>query len=225
MRPLALFLIASLIILAAATSSGRAAAGQQLPNSKTRSYSAADFDWHEMVPYLFAAATLPGEQGLKTVLEHSRVLRVYVANELGSECRADNRRCFGGSATLDEQVSKRIDQIVQEEAIHRHKAVIVDFPFSRQPFPFSEIAASKSDKHPDAYLMLALSDHSYTAADLQAKYGAPYDTDIFQWYSVFKYRVEDSRYTSKAIFEVDPTDGAVIKVAISVKPKKQKKRN
>jgi hypothetical protein len=70
--------------------------------------------------------------------------------------------------------------------------------------------------------VVALADHSYTAADVQAKYGTPYDTDIFQWYSVYKYRMDSPDYTSKAIFEIDPVDGAVIKIAISLKPKKHK---
>jgi hypothetical protein len=99
---------------------------------------------------------------------------------------------------------------------------VVDYKLATQPFPFSEIAAYKSEKHPDAYFVLALADHSYTAAEVQAKYGAPYDTDIFQWYSVYKYRMDNADYTSKAVFEIDPVDGAVIKVAISLKPRKHK---
>ena len=31
-----------------------------------------------MVPYLFDAATLSGEQGIKAILENSKVLRAYV---------------------------------------------------------------------------------------------------------------------------------------------------
>jgi len=60
---------------------------------------------------------------------------------------------------------------------------------------------------------------------VQAKYGVPYDTDIFQWYSVFTYRLDSAGYTSKAVFQVDPVDGAVIKIAISLKAKKTKSRN
>jgi hypothetical protein len=186
--------------------------------------SADNFDWREMVPYLFEAATLPAEQGIQAVLENSSVLRAYVANEVRAECRREENPCAtkDDSVTLEREVGKRIDEIVKEGFFERHKAAIVDYQLTRRPFPFSEIAAVKSEKHPDAYLMLALADHSYTAAQLEAKYGDPYDTDIYQWYSIFKYRLDGPGYTSKAVFEIDPVDGAVIKVAISLKPKKQK---
>ena len=74
------------------------------------------------------------------------------------------------------------------------KNAIVDYPLALQPFPFSEIMALKSEKNQDAYLILKLADRSYTAAQLQAKYGVPYDTNIFQSYSVFTYRVDNPRY-------------------------------
>jgi len=188
--------------------------------------SADNFDWREMVPYLFMAASLPAEQGLKAVLESSRVLRTYVAIEVQAECRPDKNPCVtkDDGIRLEREVGKRIDGIVREGFFERHKAAIVDYQLSRRPFPFSEIAAVKSEKHADAYLILALADHSYTAADLEAKYGDPYDTDIYQWYSVFKYRLDGPGYTSKAVFEIDPVDGAVIKVAINLKLKKAKKR-
>jgi len=54
-------------------------------------FSADDFDWREMVPYLFTAATLPGEQGVKAVLENSKVLRVYVGNEIRPQCSCGQR--------------------------------------------------------------------------------------------------------------------------------------
>jgi hypothetical protein len=189
--------------------------------------SADNFDWREMVPYLFTAATLPAEQGIKAVLENSGVLRAYVANEVQAECRPHENPCAAkdDGVTLEREVGKRIDEIVQEGFFQRHKAAIVDYQLTRRPFPFSEIAALKSEKHPDAYLILALADHSYTAAQLQAKYGDPYDTDIYQWYSIFKYRLDGPGYTSKAVFEIDPVDGAVIKVAISLKLKKTKNRH
>ena len=185
-------------------------------------FSADDFDWREMVPYLLKAASVSGEQGIKAVLENSSVLRAYVANEVEAECRPNRNPCpaKGDKVTLEGEVSKRIDEIAQEEMFRRHKTAIVDYQLTRRPFPFSEIAALKSEKHPDAYLILALADRSYTAAQVQAKYGDPYDTDIFQWYSVFKYRLDRPGYTSKAVFEIDPVDGAVIKVAISLKLKK-----
>ena len=212
------------ISLFASPPSGASDVGKH-PTAVQAQLSAGDFDWREILPYLFVATTLPDEQGLKAVLENSRVLRVYLANELRAECNRDNNLCAANSdaSRLQAQVTKRIDEIVQEEFFRKHDSAIVDYSLARQPFPFSEIAVVKSEKHPDAYLILALADHSYTAADLQAKYGPPYDTDIFQWYSVFKYRLDDPRYTSKAVFEVDPVDGAVIKVAISLKARKPKK--
>lgn len=186
-------------------------------------FSADDFDWREVVPYLLTASTLPSEQGLKAVLENSAVLRAYLANEIRTECDGSPCAAMANPSAQDQEVSKRIDKIVQEGLLHSHNTTVVDYTLTRRPFPFSEIAVQKSDKHSDAYFFLSLADHTYTASDLQAKYGAPYDTDIVQWYSVFKYKVEDPRYTSKAWFEVDPTDGAVIKVAISLKLRKPKK--
>jgi DNA-binding Lrp family transcriptional regulator len=125
----------------------------------------------------------------------------------------------GDGFMLEEEVSKRIDEIVQEGIFRQHKTAIVDYPLAHQPFPFSEVAALKSEKHGDVYLILEFADHIYTAAQVQAKYGTPYDTNISQRYSVFTYRVDSTRYTSKAVFEIDPVDGAVIKVAISLKPR------
>lgn len=184
-------------------------------------FSAGDFDWREMVPYLFDAATLSGEQGIKAILENSKVLRAYLNDEIRAEHRRDNSSTKG-SSTQEDEVSKRIDEIAQEEISHQHKTTVLEYPLARRPFPFSEIAAAKSENRPDAYFMLALADRSYTAAEVQAKYGVPYDTSVSQWYSVFTYRLDSPRYTSKAVFEVDPIDGAVIKIAVSVKPKKVK---
>lgn len=184
--------------------------------------SAEDFDWREMLPYLFVAANLPGEQGLKAVLEPSKLLRNYVSTEIRAQCAADRNRCSANADALDQEVTKKIDEIVQEGIFHRHKSAIVDYQLARQPFPFSEVAVIKSEKHPDAYLMLQLADHNYRAWQVQAKYGEPQDTNIFQWYSVYEYKQDNAQYTSKAVFEIDPTDGAVLKVAVSVKPKKTK---
>ena len=183
--------------------------------------SADDFDWREMVPHLFIAAGLPGEQGIKALLENSKVLRAYLANEVRAECEAAKNPCAakGDGFVLEGEVSKRIDEIVQEGIFRRHKMAIVDYRLSRRPFPFSEIVALKRERQRDAYLMLELADRSYTAAQLQAKYGAPQDTSISQWYSVYKYRLDTARYTCKAVFEIDPVDGTVMKVAISLKPK------
>jgi hypothetical protein len=98
----------------------------------------------------------------------------------------------------------------------------VDYTLEGQPFPFSAIAVLKSDNRQDAYLVLQYSGRAYTAADVQAKYGAPYDTDIFESHSVFKYRLANEHYKSNAVFEIDPTDGAVLKVAISLKAKNRR---
>jgi hypothetical protein len=54
---------------------------------------------------------------------------------------------------------------------------------------------------------------------LQKKYGPPYDTSVVAWYSVYRYKLETKTYTAKAAFKIDPVDGSVIKVAISMKRK------
>src|SRR5580704_7568448 len=227
-RPAAFLVMLSLSlpVLAPPLSSASDDAKQPAGTTTQSDFAADDFDWREMVPYLLVAAGLPGEEGIKAVLENSSVLRAYIRNEVRSECRPEKNPCTAkrpGSLS-DEEVSKRIDEIVQEGILVQHKSAFVDYPLAHQPFPFSQIAVVKSEKHPDAYFMLSLADRSYSAAQVQAKYGAPYDTDIFQWYSVFKYRLDSRQYTSKAVFEIDPVDGAVIKIAISLKPKKSKNR-
>src|SRR5580700_5109794 len=83
------------------SSAADAAAGAQAE------FSAGDFDWREMVPSLFAAATLSGEQGIKAILENSKVLRAYVGNEIRAEHRPDNSSAKG-SSTQEDEVSKRI---------------------------------------------------------------------------------------------------------------------
>lgn len=185
-------------------------------------FSADDFDWRELVPTLFLATSLPGEQGIKALLENSTVLRNYVANEVRSECRPDLNPCAtkGERIALEGEVSKRIDRIVQEGIFHRHKMAIVDYPLVRQPYPFSEIVALRREKQRDAYLILDLADHSYTSAQVQAKYGVPHDTNVLEWYGVYTYRLDTARYTCKTVFEIDPVDGAVIRVAISLKRRK-----
>jgi hypothetical protein len=214
-------LVAGLSLLAILAPSLSASDGNNATASNTAQtvVSADDFDWRELVPYLFAASAMPGEQGVQAVLENSKILRAYVANEVRAECKLHKGPCSTNSdgVTMDGEVNKRIAEIVEEGILRRHKKAIVDYQLTRRPFPFSEIAVVKSDNKPDAYLILALADRNYTAAQVQEKYGAPYDTDIFQWYSVYKYRVDDARYTSKAVFEIDPVDGAVVKVAISLK--------
>jgi len=222
MKPVILLMLSSLLsVFGPAPSSASDGSNQPSGTGAQAEFSADDFDWREVVPYLFMAVGLPGEQGIKAVLENSKVLRAYVENEVRAECRPDKNPCAakGDGSTLEGEVSKRIDEIVQEGIFRRHKLAIVDYRLARQPFPFSEIVALKREKQRDAYLILELADRSYTAAQLQSKYGAPQDTNVFQWYSVYKYRLDTARYTSKAVFEIDPVDGAVMKVAISLKPK------
>ena len=188
----------------------------------TVALSADDFDWRATVPYLFAAAALPGEQGLRAVLEHSKVLRAYVANQVRAECSPDKGRCAAKREgfTMDGEVTRRIDGIIREGMVHRHKSTAVDCPL-KQPFPFSEISALRTEKKQNAYLVLQFAGRSYTAAQVQAKYGDPYDADIFQQYSVIKYRLDSPTYTSRAVFEIDPVDGAVMKIAISLKTRRR----
>ncbi len=213
-----LLIMLSLVLSMFAASSSTSDGGTQPPGSGVQvKFSADDFDWRTMVPYLSAAAALPPEQGIETVLQNSGVLRAYVAQQVRAECTLDKRLCVAKDVlTLQEEVSKRIDGIIREGMVHQHKSIVVDYPLT-QPFPFSEISALRSEKQQDAYLVLQLADRSYTAAQVQAKYGAPYDTDIFQQHSAFKYRQDSPRYTSRAVFEIDPVDGAVIKIAISLK--------
>jgi len=223
-KPATLLVMMSLLLSAYAPPPSRAAEDSSSQPSRTSAqaeFSADDFDWREIVPSLFVAAGLPGEQGIKAVLENSKVLRAYVANEVRTECKSDKKPCSakGDGFTLEGEVSKRIDEIVQEGIFHRHRMTIVDCPLPRKPFPFSEIVAIKSEKQGNAYLILDLTDRSYTAMQVQAKYGVPQDTNVTQWYSVYKYRLESTRYISKAVFEIDPVDGAVMRVAISLKPK------
>jgi hypothetical protein len=223
MKPVILLVLWSFFSVFAPAQSSAASDGSNPPSgtSGQAGFSADDFDWREMVPYLFVAAGLPEEQGIKALLENSKVLRTYVADEVRAECRPDKSPCGvkGDGFVLEEEVSKRIDRIVQEGIFHRHKTAIVDYPLARQPFPFSEIVALKREKQRDAYLILELPDHSYTAAQLRAKYGAPYDTNVLEWYGVYKYRLDTAGYTCKTVFEIDPVDGAVIRVAISLNRK------
>jgi hypothetical protein len=183
--------------------------------------SPADFDWREMVTYLFSAATLPEDEGIKNILENSRVLRTYIATDVRTECKPGNNRCDSDrdGFTVDGEITRRIDALVKEGIIHRHKTASLDYPFDRPSFPFSQISALRSDKREDAYVVVQFADHAYSIWQVQAKYGPPYDTDIFDRYSVFKYRLDSQYYKSKAFFEVDPSNGSVLQVAISLKAK------
>jgi hypothetical protein len=214
--------LAVLLVVSVFAKPRLSASDVKYPSAITASLSADDFDWREMLPYLCTAATLPEDDGVKTMLENSKILRAYLANIVREECRPGNDRCDSSRAgfTREAEITRRIDGIVQEGMIHRKKTASVDYPFDRKPFPFSQISALRSDKQQDAYVIVQFADHAYTADQVQAKYGAPYDTDIFGRYSVYKYRLQTARYTSKAIFEINPADGAVIMVAISLKTRK-----
>jgi hypothetical protein len=192
------------------------------PPSGSAVFSADDFDWRDMVADLFSASAQPAEQGLKSMLENSQVLRAYVANDVRAECKAGSSRCDSSldGFTVDGEVTRRIDGIVKEGLVHQHRSAVIDYSFQRPSFPFTQISALRSENRKDAYLVLQFADHTYRAVDVQAKYGQPYDTDVFLRYSVFKYRLVSAHYISKAVFEVNPVDGAVMKLAISVKTRK-----
>jgi hypothetical protein len=213
--------LATLVLLTGATPFSNAFGGK--PPAGNAAFSADDFDWRDAVPYLFTAAGLPEDEGLKTILENSKPLRNYVAGEVQADCKPGNDRCdsSGKDFSQDSEVTRRIDGIVREGLRHQHKSAFVDFSFGPRPFVLSQISALRSDKQQDAYLVVRFADHAYTAAQVQAKYGVPYDTDIFDCYSVYKYRVVNARYAGRAVFEINPVDGAVMKVAISVKVKRR----
>jgi hypothetical protein len=225
MKPARLLVAALLLFCSLRPTSLRASNGGSQPSTAAQApFTIDDFDWREMVPYLFAAATLPGKEGIETVLENSKVLRSYVTKQVQIECKRGDERCDSSKDgfTVNGEVTKRIDGIVREGMRHRNKTSYLDYAMDGKSFPFSEIAAMRSDRREDAYFLLQFPDHSYTVAQVQAKYGVPYDTDIVQWYSVYKYRLDSAHYTSKAVFEIDPTDGAVLKVAISLKTRKHR---
>ncbi len=219
MKPATLLLLLAFSVTLLVQSSKASNSGNPAASA---TFSADDFDWRDMVPDLFAASAQPAEEGLKTMLENSKVLRAYVARQVRAECKPGNDRCDSSAEgfTVDGEVTKRIDGIVKESLVHQHKCAVLDYPFNRQSFPFTEISALRSENRQDAYIVLQFADRSYRAVDVQAKYGAPYDTNIFDRYSVFVYRLVSAHYTSKAVFEVNPADGAVMKLAISLKAKK-----
>lgn len=212
------FLLSSL----APSSSIASDSGHPPTISSAQPFSASDFDWREMIPALTAAAEMPGDQGVKELLENSGVLRTYVVNQVWADCKMDKNRCapISNSSALQKEVTGRIDAIAAKTIFTRNKMAIVDYTLARQPFPFSEIAAYKSQNHRDAYLVLALAGQSYKSVGVKAKYGVPFDDDIFQWYGIYKYRVDNPGYRSEAVFEIDPPSDAVIKIAISFKAKK-----
>ena len=206
----------------AASLSSAADSGHAATVAAAQLFSANDFDWREMIPALTAAAELPGAKGVKKLLEHSIVLRAYVVDQILAECKADKSHCsaIADSSALKQEITSRIDAIVAKAIFTQNKMAVVDYTLAQQPFPFSEIAAYKSQNHRDAYLVLAPAGHSYTSLRVKAKYGVPFDDDIFQSYGVYKYRMDSPGYRSEAVFEIDPTNDAVMKIALSVKPRK-----
>ncbi|HTW57862.1 MAG TPA: hypothetical protein VMD99_07030 [Terriglobales bacterium] len=217
--------LAPLVLLVVAAPLSNAFGGN--PPAGNAAFTADDFDWRDTMPYLLTAAGLPEDEGLKTILENSKPLRIYVAGEVRADCELGNDRCDSGRKdySQDSEVTRRIDGIIREGLRHQHKSAFVDFAFGPRPFVFSQILALRSDKRQDAYLVLQFADNAYTAAQVQAKYGAPFDTDIFGRSSVYKYRVVNARYAGRAVFEIDPVDGAVMKVAISVKVKRRQRHS
>lgn len=227
MKPATRFLLLSLSLLVfvfilAPWPLPASGSGDGTGTSAAHPFSAGDFDWREMIPALAAASQLPGDQAVKELLENSSVLRTYVVNQVWADCKSDQNRCaaIADTTVLQHEVTGRIDAIVANTMYTQDKMAIVDYTLASQPFPFSEIAAYKSQKRQDAYFTLALAGMSYTSLRVKAKYGAPFDDDIFQWYGVYKYRVDTAEYRSEAVFEIDPTNDAVLKIAISLKGKK-----
>jgi hypothetical protein len=215
-----LLALVSLSILMASRSAASDSGNSSEPKT-TQISSANDFDWQEVVPALATAAELPADQGVKELLENCNVLRSYIAAEVRAECISDKNMC---AATADKpaferQVTARIDGIVAKEISTKNKTAMVDYTFS-ESFPFSEVAAYRSQNRPDAYLTLAPADRSYTSSLVKARYGEPFDDDVFQWHGVYKYRLDKPEYRSEAVFEIDPTNDAVVKITISFKPKK-----
>jgi hypothetical protein len=202
--------------LSAGSDKSVAPATRQAPIS-----SADDFDWRDMLPYLYEAASMPPEQGLKDLLENSRVLRAYVAGDIQARCNQREQMCGAklSSSALQAEITKDIDEIVQESLFTRRKVIRVDYALTQRPFPFTAIVALKTTNHRDAYLVLDFADESYTATEVQKKYGAPYDVTLFEWFTVHKYRLERPTYVAKAAFTVNPIDGYVHRVAVSLKRK------
>ena len=215
------FFAAILLLTAVSPFSGAARDKAAPPDA---GFSSDDFDWREMVPYLYRAATQPGEQGLETILENSNVVRAYVAAEVRAECRRGHDRCDPGRPgfSFAEEVTKRIEGIVREGLLHDHKASFVNYSFADSGFAFSAVSVAKSDKRADAYFVLVCAPHTYTGEDVRSKYGAPYDTDVFDRYGVFKYKMDSAEYTSRAVFEINPANDEVMKIAISLRAKKRR---
>lgn len=174
---------------------------------------ASGFDWRTALPYLDKAADLPDEEGIRELLENLTVFRAYIAKEIATQDTKTAR---------DAAVTEKIDAVVHEQIFRRHNIARVDYPLTRQPFPFTFVAALKTTKHQDAYLVLYFKEKSYTAAQVQGKYGAPSDATIFGASSLYTYKLDTATYTAKAAFTIDPVSGEVNRVAISLKRKRNR---
>lgn len=170
--------------------------------------SAASFDWRAALPELDKAAGLSEEDGIRDLLETLPLLRAYMARELAAQ-----------AAVQDQAVTDKIDAVVRQELFHHRDVTRVDYPLKHQPFPFTFVAAVKTRKHHDAYLVLYFADKTYTAAQVQAKYGAPPSASIVGAASLYTYKVDTPTYSARATFTIEPVDGSVDRLAISLRRK------
>jgi len=188
-----------------------------VPGSEGKPDSADDFDWREMIPLLYRAAGLPPEEAVKLMLENTAVLRAYVALELQAQCGPQASACSSQPAS-PALITKRIDEVVRKGIFTRKNVTRVDY-LMRQPFPFAAIAAMKSRNRRDAFLVLDFAEKICTAAQIEDKYGSPRDKSIFQWFSMFEYRIDAKTYVARAAFTIDPVSGEAQRIAISLKRK------
>jgi len=211
-----------LLLLSSLGPMGSGAASAQseqasVPSAEGKPDSADDFDWREMIPLLYRAAGLPPEEAVKLMLENTAVLREYVALELQAQCGPRAPACDSQPAS-PALITKRIDEVLREGIFTRKNVTRVDY-LMRQPFPFVAVAAMKSRNRRDAFLVLDFAEKSCTAAQIEDRYGSPRDKTIFQWFSMFEYRIDAKAYVARAAFTIDPVSGEAQRVAISLKRK------
>lgn len=212
-----------LLLLSSLGPMGSGAASAQteqasVPEAARKPDSADDFDWREMIPLLYRAAGLPPEEAVKLMLENTAVLRAYIALELQARCGPQASVCDSQPAS-PALITKRIDEVVRKGIFTRRNITRVDYLLARQPFPFAAIAAMKSRNRRDAFLVLDFAEKSCTAAQIEDKYGSPRDKTIFQWFSMFEYRIDAKTYVARAAFTIDPVSGEAQRIAISLKRK------
>jgi len=147
------------------------------------------------------------------MLENATVLREYIAQEIGSRCAA----CDSPRAS-EAEITREIDGAVNKGIFSRKNITRVDY-LMPQPFALGAIAAMRSRNRHDAVLVLDFAPNSCTAMQIEDKYGSPQDKTIFQWFSVFEYRVSTKSYAARAAFTIDPVSGAAQRIAISLKRK------